>query len=90
MRNLPQHRASVPPYDPDKRAIAARLEQERAPLWAVWWGVGSRRYWAVPMWQGAPVSIVDGRTPNDLTAAMHQVEVGTFPVRSPAGSWGTS
>jgi hypothetical protein len=90
VRNLPEHRAPTGLYDPYQRGIAARLERDRSPLWVVWWGVGSRRYWAVPTWQGAPVSLVDGRTPNDLTAAMHAVEVGSFPVRTGAGSWGTS
>ncbi|WP_157995777.1 hypothetical protein [Thermomonospora amylolytica] len=73
-------------YDPDQRATAARLEAQYRPRWAVWWGTGTRRFWAVPCWQGAPVLIVDGRNVDELLAAMRAAETG--PARTPVGAWG--
>lgn len=74
--NLSQRPAGA--YDPYQRDMAARMQQERAPWWVIWWGVGSRRYWAVPLWEGAPVSLVNGRTPNELTEAMHAAANATM------------
>jgi hypothetical protein len=66
-------------YDPKERAIAAALEQQHHPRWAIWWGVGSHRFWAVPCWKGAPVPIVDAPDARRLLADMRQVEAGKAP-----------
>lgn len=73
------------PFDPQQRQTAATIERDRAPWWVVWWGVGPRRFWAVPTWPGAPVPIVDGRDVHELHAAMTAVESG-MPL---AAAWST-
>jgi hypothetical protein len=77
-------------YDPEQRAIAARLADQYRPRWVIWWGVGSRRYWAVPAFEGAAIPIVDAPTPNDLTAAIHQLETAGPPARTSVGTWSGS
>jgi hypothetical protein len=76
-------------YDPRQRATAAQLQTRYGPHWVIWWGPGSRRYWAVPTWPGATVTVVDGQTPNDLTAAIYQAETSAPPARTPAGTGNT-
>lgn len=78
-------------YDSQQRQAAAAIGRNHAPRWVVWWGLWSRRFYAVPTWQGAPVSIVEGRTVGELRAAMSAAEPVTVParpVRTPSGRWG--
>ncbi|HEV2374746.1 MAG TPA: hypothetical protein VGS19_21610 [Streptosporangiaceae bacterium] len=73
-------------YDADERATAASLEQQN-PHWSVTWGYHSRLFWAYPMFNVPPGTIVHASSPQDLLALMRQTELsagaGPYPMGPP-------
>ena len=72
--------ASSAHYDPEQRHAAARI-QNRNPRWLVLWGVSSRRYWAFPMFDVAPGTIISAVDPKELLTLMTRAEATTRPGR---------
>ncbi|WP_067474755.1 hypothetical protein [Actinomadura hibisca] len=56
----------------DQRAIARRLDAER-PGWTIWWGPATGHFWAMPA-RGAAVPLIERARPDELVAAMREVE----------------
>ncbi|WP_067487734.1 hypothetical protein [Actinomadura hibisca] len=59
-------------HDIEQRAVARRLDAE-CPAWTIWWGPATRHFWAMPAW-GAVVPVIERARPEDLVAAMREVE----------------
>lgn len=73
-------------YDAAQRRIAAHLNHTH-PDWHVTWGIHSRLYWAFPLFNAPPGTIISAATPEDLTAQMRHTEMiaqyGPPPCRQP-------
>jgi hypothetical protein len=69
----PPTRRTRRPYDPAEREIAAQIQDNR-PRWLVLWGVASRRYWAFPLFNTEPGTIVSAIGPRELIALLDQAE----------------
>lgn len=63
-------------YDDDQRRIAAHLNQAH-PNWHVMWGAHSRLFWAFPLFNAQPGTIISAADPEDLAAQMRQTEMIT-------------
>jgi len=61
-------------YDPEQQETAARLAVAHHPRWVIWWGTGSRHYWAIPCWIPTATLILGSPDPADLQKRMHEVE----------------
>ncbi|MET8140184.1 ATP-binding protein [Sphaerisporangium sp. NPDC005288] len=82
-----RHRPGVAPtlvpsrrWDAAERAAAQQLDQME-PVWAIWYGVGSRRFYAVATWPlPAPLALQAG-TADELRNLMREAErVVLFPL----------
>ncbi len=84
--NLSFGLAMSPPYDLPERRTAARIQGWHRG-WLVIWGVSSRRYWAYPLFDAVPGTIVSAADPKELLAQMSQAEIAAGPVgpRPPGG-----
>ncbi len=71
-------------YDPAQRRTAARV-QDRNPHWFVLWGVSSQRFWAFPMFDAVPGTIVSAADPRELLALMARAETAAGPDPGPSG-----
>lgn len=71
-------------YDPAQRRTAARI-QERNPHWLVLWGVSSQRFWAFPMFDAVPGTIISAVDPRELLALMARAETAAGPDSRPSG-----
>jgi hypothetical protein len=60
-------------YDPRERAFAARIERAN-PHWHIEWGVGSRRFYAYPLFEAPPGTLVSATNHEDLIAEMRRTE----------------
>jgi hypothetical protein len=67
------------PLDPDERHTAARLHQCN-PQWLILWGCYSRLYWAFPLFDAPPGTLVSAPGTRQLLASMRQTE---RPARHP-------
>lgn len=75
----------IPLRDEDSHRHAAQdLETER-PGWIVLWGVYSRQYWAYPLFDVPPRTILHSTDPRALAAKMTQVELSVRVGQRPAG-----
>ncbi|MEV7964785.1 ATP-binding protein [Sphaerisporangium sp. NPDC088356] len=79
----------VPPrqWDLAKRASARHLDQME-PVWAVWYGVGARRFYAAATWPAPEPLIVQAHTADELRDLMREAEQATLsrphpPVHTP-------
>ncbi|WP_424528341.1 hypothetical protein ACOZ38_01895 [Sphaerisporangium viridialbum] len=64
-----------------KQTAARRLDQIE-PAWAIWYGVGTRRFYAVATWPAPEPLIVHARTADDLRDLIREAEC-IVPVRTP-------
>jgi anti-sigma regulatory factor (Ser/Thr protein kinase) len=60
-------------WDITERAVAEQVDQME-PTWAVWYGVGSRRFHAVATWAVPQPLIVDARSAGELRDLMREAE----------------
>ena len=60
-------------YDPDRRELAARIEQD-FPRWLVMWGAQSRRFWAFPCFRVPRGTIAHAASPDDLAGMMRAIQ----------------
>ncbi len=60
-------------WDLAKRAAAQQLDQME-PAWSVWYGVGTRRFYAVATWASSEPLLVLAPTPEELRDLMRDVE----------------
>ncbi|WP_405142132.1 ATP-binding protein [Sphaerisporangium sp. NBC_01403] len=70
-------------WDLAKRAAAQQLDQME-PAWSVWYGVGTRRFYAVATWASSEPLLVLAPTPEELRDLMRDVE----RIRAKAGHRG--
>ncbi|WP_433235600.1 hypothetical protein ACQPYK_25625 [Streptosporangium sp. CA-135522] len=76
-----RHRAGLPPATVHRRLWdgPARAEAELLaaawPGWSVFYGLGSRRFYAVAAWPTTQPLIVEDDTPEGLEEQMHQAEM---------------
>ncbi|HEY3681687.1 MAG TPA: hypothetical protein VGL93_01535 [Streptosporangiaceae bacterium] len=61
-------------HDPAQQQIAARLAVAHHPRWVIWWGTGSRCYWAIPCWIPSATIILGSPDEADLQKRMRLVE----------------
>jgi hypothetical protein len=66
------------------RQAAKDLEAQR-PGWIVVWGVYSRRYWAFPLFNVPPRTILHATDPRDLATRMVHVELSAKISELPSG-----
>ncbi|MCG5217628.1 hypothetical protein [Streptosporangium sp. KLBMP 9127] len=60
-------------FDAERRAAATHLDLIE-PYWVVWYGAGSRRFYAVPVWDCPGPPIVESRDIQDLVDQMRAAE----------------
>ncbi|MEV6986648.1 ATP-binding protein [Sphaerisporangium sp. NPDC051017] len=65
-------------WDPAKRAAAQQLDQLEAG-WSIWYGVGTRRFYAAATWPTPSPLIVQARIPDELRTLMREAEQTTPP-----------
>ncbi|GGK74870.1 hypothetical protein Sme01_34480 [Sphaerisporangium melleum] len=65
-------------WDPAKRAAAAQLDQIE-PAWTVFYGVGSRRFTAIALWQAPTGLRVEATTTEELRMLMREAEMAVTP-----------
>jgi hypothetical protein len=89
-RRSGRHRQGVPAtqvhpqrWDPAKRAAAQQLDLIE-PAWAVWYGLGARRFYAIATWPAPEPLIVQARTPDELRDLMREAEREPCPPISPS------
>lgn len=66
-------RAARGPLDVAERRTAIRIAGHR-PRWWVLWGLWSRRYWAFPLFDAEPGTIISARSPIELVALLDDAE----------------
>jgi hypothetical protein len=64
-------------FDAEHRAIAHHLDQTE-PWWVIWWGVGTRQFFALPTWDAPCGLAVSARTPGELLEEMRAAENGQW------------
>jgi anti-sigma regulatory factor (Ser/Thr protein kinase) len=62
-------------WDLAERAAARQLDQME-PAWAVWYGLGARRFYAAAVWAASEPLIVQARTADELRDRMREAELG--------------
>ncbi|GAA3800484.1 hypothetical protein GCM10022226_20110 [Sphaerisporangium flaviroseum] len=62
-------------WDPAERAAARQLDQME-PAWAVWYGLGARRFYAAAVWAACEPLMVQAGTADELRDRMREAEVG--------------
>ncbi|MEV6982648.1 ATP-binding protein [Sphaerisporangium sp. NPDC051017] len=65
-------------WDTTERALAQQLN-EVEPAWTVWYGVGSRRFFAIATWGTSTPLIVEGRSIDEVRVLMREVESESPP-----------
>ncbi|GII81896.1 hypothetical protein Sru01_68780 [Sphaerisporangium rufum] len=71
-------------WDQEQRARAERLDRSES-AWAIWYGVGSRRFYAAALWALAEPVLLQTRTAGELRALMRAAESPYAPPKSPRG-----
>ncbi|MFC4535637.1 ATP-binding protein [Sphaerisporangium dianthi] len=56
--------------------VAARQLDQMEPAWAVWYGLGGRRFYAAAVWPASEPLIVQAGTADELLDRMREAEVG--------------
>lgn len=46
------------------------------PHWQAWWGKRTGKYWAVPVWEGAPDLMIEAADVGELDEKMSEIERG--------------
>lgn len=69
-------------WDSTHRDSARRLDQAE-PAWTVWYGVGTRRFYAIAAWPAPEPLIVHARTPDELRRLMRGTERAAHPHLAP-------
>ncbi|MFC4531548.1 ATP-binding protein [Sphaerisporangium dianthi] len=67
-------------WDAAERATAEHIDQLE-PTWAVWYGVGSRRFYAVATWPAPVPLMVEARSADELRDLMREAEVTSLTSR---------
>lgn len=78
-------RAARGQLDVAQRRVAARIAAHR-PRWVVLWGLWSRRYWAFPLFDAEPGTIISSASANELVALLDHAETAAalgHPPRRP-------
>ncbi|MEU9833095.1 ATP-binding protein [Streptosporangium sp. NPDC048047] len=81
-RGAPVTAAQPGRWDGVHRDSARRLDQTE-PAWTVWYGVGTRRFYAVAAWPAPEPLIVHARTPDELRHLMRGTERAAQPYGAP-------
>ncbi|MEV7967447.1 hypothetical protein AB0O34_15900 [Sphaerisporangium sp. NPDC088356] len=81
-----RHRIGVQPgqvqprrWDLAKRAAAAQLDQLE-PAWHIAYGVGSRKFTAIAIWQAPKPLRVEAPTIEELREQIREAELGAMPM----------
>lgn len=69
-------------HDPGKRQAAARLSRDH-PGWLIMWGPHSRSYYAYPLFDAPPGTIVTDASSGGLRAALRRAELAAAARRHP-------
>ncbi|RCG32121.1 hypothetical protein DQ384_06300 [Sphaerisporangium album] len=64
-------------WDQAERATAARLDQVE-PGWCVFYGIGLRKFVAIPLWRAPAHLRVEAATVEDLREQMREAELGAM------------
>jgi anti-sigma regulatory factor (Ser/Thr protein kinase) len=70
-------------WDNAERASAEQVDRLE-PAWAVWYGVGSRRFYAVARWATPVALTAKARSVEELRGLMHEAEAMMPPPGAPA------
>lgn len=75
-------RAARGQLDVAQRRVAARIMVHR-PSWVVLWGLWSRRYWAFPLFDAEPGTIISSASGTELVALLDHAETAASLGRAP-------
>ncbi|GII63286.1 hypothetical protein Skr01_33710 [Sphaerisporangium krabiense] len=73
-------------WDPAKTAAAAMLDQAE-PGWFIFYGVGTRRFVAIAMWNAPSALRVEAPTLDELREQMREAELGATAALSHGRTW---